>query len=134
MGKQLVAMATIDGAVFDSDHFTWNEPYLTINTSDCVGVPHVPPARESRSTQGHITSLVQPGDADWDDVVKKSIAWRKKIAKILVEDFMEINPGQRGKYSFKYIFSNISSYSRCSTIHSQRFSRRIYILQLQESL
>jgi hypothetical protein len=91
-------MASIEPAVFDSPHFNWEDPYLTILTSDCVDVDHRSPPPESVSKDGRITSLVKAGDRDWPQVQQTIKRWKEKIGKILVEDFLAVNPGTQSEY------------------------------------
>ena len=80
-------MASIEPAVFNSPHFTWQDPYLYINTTDSDGSQEPP---EDTETSVSLFS----GDPKCDQKIKM---WKDKLGQTLVEDLLAIPLGQKGK-------------------------------------
>jgi len=74
----------IEAASFDLPYFSWNNPYLEIKTSDADGSQIPPPATDM---------ILHPGHKECDD---KILDWKKKLGRLLVEDFLAIDLGKEG--------------------------------------
>jgi hypothetical protein len=75
----------IEAASFDSPHFSFDDPYLKIKTSDADGSQR-PPATDM---------ILHPGHPDCD---KKILDWKKKLGRILVQEYLAIGIGTEGAH------------------------------------
>jgi hypothetical protein len=80
-------MTTIAPASFRSPHFKWEDPHLTIETTDTVS-PQEPPILEKSTS-------IESNDLRWR---QRNLRWRMKLGEVLVKDYLAIDPGKHSEY------------------------------------
>jgi hypothetical protein len=101
-------MSFITPATFNTPHFKWKDPFVTIRTTDSEFAQE-PPALTETSV-----SLVS-GDPRWH---QKHLMWRYKLGGLLVHDYLAIDPGKYSEYDV--INSKIRCYSNTNYVEDSK--------------
>jgi len=76
--------SSLSSPIFNSPHFSWEDPYLHIIKTDTDTIQQPPPNTENSF------SLLE-GDPTCN---MKAVMWQKKLGELLVNDFLMVAPGK----------------------------------------
>jgi hypothetical protein len=87
---------SVTPATFNTPHFRWKDPFVTIRITDSQS-PQLPPAPTEKS------QILLPGDPQWHE---KDLMWRMKLGQLIVDDYLAINPGGYSEQELRNVKEN----------------------------